>query len=189
MKVAVYPGSFDPMHIGHLAILRKLCGDGGFGAVYLVISPQNPFKDPEKAKSAQRRYEAALQAAGRHPELKIKVEDIELKMTPPNYTIRTLRALQAREPGNEFTLVIGADNIGDFPRWRCARKLLSGYDILVYPRPGYDAHAELAKLKEWCKKGHIRCRMSILDAPLVDVSSTQLRQALAEGKDISNYLM
>ena len=188
MKIAVYPGSFDPMHIGHLAILRKLCEDGGFGAVYLVISPQNPFKNPEKAKSAQKRYEDAVKAAARHPELKIKVEDIELKMTPPNYTIRTLRALQAREPGNEFTLVMGADNIADFPRWRCARKLLSGYDILVYPRPGYDAQADLAKLKEWCKKGHIRCRMSILDAPLVDISSTQLRQALATGQNVADLL-
>ena len=188
MKVAVYPGSFDPMHIGHLAILRKLCGDGGFGAVYLVVSPQNPFKDPEKAKSAQKRYEATVEAAGRHPELKIKVEDIELNMTPPNYTIRTLRALQAREPGNEFTLVMGADNIAAFPHWRCSRKLLTDFDILVYPRPGFDAQAELAKLKAWCKKGHVRCRMSILDAPLVDVSSTDIRQGLSEGKDVSAWL-
>lgn len=188
MKVAVYPGSFDPLHTGHLAILRKLSEDGAFDAVYLVISPQNPFKDPEKALNARQRVDAAKAALGRHPGLKARVEEIELEMPAPHYTIRTLRALQAREPGNEFTLVIGADNIAGLPRWRCSRQLISQYDILVYPRPGYNAEADLANLKSWCRRQHLGCRVSILDAPLVDVSSTQIRAALASGEDASNLL-
>lgn len=189
MKIAVYPGSFDPLHKGHLAIMQYLTGEGGFDAVYLVVSPQNPFKDPAKAANAQRRFEAAQAAVARHPGLKVKVDGIELGMTPPNFTIRTLEALRAREPGNSFALVMGADNLVGLPRWRCARRILSGYDIVVYPRRGYDARALLESLREHCRRSHTRCAVTIIDAPLVDISSTQIREAIAAGKDVSDLLM
>ena len=105
MRIAVYPGSFDPLHIGHLAILRHL--SGMFDLVYLVISPQNPFKDAAKADNARQRLEAAKAAVKRYPDLRVKVEDIEFGMPAPQYTIRTLDALRAREPQNQFTLVMG----------------------------------------------------------------------------------
>lgn len=189
MKIAVYPGSFDPLHKGHLAIMQYLTGEGGFDAVYLVVSPQNPFKDPAKAANAQRRFEAAQAAVARHPGLKVKVDGIELGMTPPNYTVRTLDALRQREPGNDFTLVMGADNLGGLPRWRCARRILSQYDIVVYPRPGFDSDALLEDLRRWCRRSHTRCAVKLIDAPLVDISSTQIRAALAAGKDVSNLVM
>ena len=189
MKVAVYPGSFDPLHIGHQAILEYLTGPGGFDYSYLIVSPQNPFKDPSKALNACRRYEAACGAVARHPELRVRVDDIELGMDPPNYTIRTLDALKAREPGNEFVLVIGADNIAGLPRWRSFRRLVSEFEIVVYPRPGYDAPALLADLRALCRRRHLRCPVTLINAPLVDISSTELRRALSEGRDISPWLM
>ena len=103
MRIAVYSGSFDPLHIGHQAIMEYLTRASGFDWVYLVISPQNPFKDPSKALSAERRYRAAIDAVRRHPELHVWVDNIELSMDPPHYTIRTLDALRRREPENEFT--------------------------------------------------------------------------------------
>ena len=100
MRIAVYAGSFDPLHIGHQAIMEYLTGCSSFDWVYLVISPQNPFKDPSKALSAERRYRDAIAAVRRHPQLHVWVDDIELSMDPPHYTIRTLDALRQREPGN-----------------------------------------------------------------------------------------
>ncbi len=189
MKIAVYPGSFDPLHIGHKAILEYLTEEGGYDCTYLIVSPQNPFKDPSKALNARKRYEAACEAVARHPELKVKVDDIELGMDPPNYTIRTLDALKAREPENDFTLVMGADNLEGLPRWRCSRRILSDYDVIVYPRRGYDSEALLEILREYCRKRHIRCQVTLINAPLVDMSSTTIRKALAKGKDMSGYLM
>ena len=189
MRVAVYPGSFDPLHVGHKAILEYLTGDGGFDCTYLIVSPQNPFKDPSKALNARRRYEAACEAVARHPSLRVKVDDIELGMDPPNYTIRTLDALKAREPGNDFTLVMGADNLAGLPRWRCVRRILSDYEIAVYPRPGFDSAALLEALREYCRRQHVRCHVTLINAPLVDISSTQIRKDLAHGRDVSSWLM
>ena len=147
MRIAVYPGSFDPLHIGHLAILEYLTTDAEFDMVYLIVSPQNPFKSPEKAANAAERYKAAAEAVGRHPELRVKVDDIELSMPAPQYTIRTLDALREREPGNEFSLVMGADNLGGLLRWKDA------------------------------------------GAPIVDISSTEIREREAAGDDMSGFLM
>ena len=118
MNIAVYSGSFNPLHIGHEAILRFLTREGLYDEVYLVVSPQSPFKDASQNESAVRRYAAAVEALRRHPDIRAKADDIELGMEPPCYTIRTLDALREREPGNDFTLVIGADNLESFPRWR-----------------------------------------------------------------------
>ena len=189
MKIAVYPGSFDPLHIGHKAILEYLNGEGGFDCTYLIVSPQNPFKDPSKALNARRRYKAACEAVARFPELRVRVDDIELGMDPPNYTIRTLDALKAREPENDFTLVMGADNLEGLPRWRCSKRILSDYEIVVYPRPGYDSEALLKVLHEHCRRRHLRCHVTLINAPMVDLSSTRIRRAMARGHDVSKWLM
>ena len=144
MRIAVYSGSFDPLHIGHQAIMEYLTRERTFDWVYLVISPQNPFKDPSKALSGERRYRAAIDAVRRHPELHVWVDNIELQMDPPHYTIRTLDALRRREPENEFTLVVGADNLENMLRWRDAPRILSEYGVAVYPRKGFD----LTKIRE-----------------------------------------
>jgi len=190
MKVAVYPGSFDPLHKGHLAIMEYLTDELGFDCVYLVISPQNPFKDPSKAANARKRYQDALAAAARYPELKVRVDDIELGIAPPNYTIKTLDALKLREPENEFALVMGADNLAGLSRWRCARRIITDYDIVVYPRRGFDSGQLLEDLLAWCRQCHIRCKgVHLIEAPLVNISSTEIRDARSKGKDVSDWLM
>ena len=108
MNIAVYSGSFNPLHKGHLAILRYLVGEGGYDCVYLIVSPKNPLKEGISAASGTDRFNAAVEAVKRHFSEKIKVDDIELTMPAPHYTIRTLDALREREPGNAFTLVMGA---------------------------------------------------------------------------------
>lgn len=186
MKIAVYSGSFNPLHIGHLAILRYLVKDASYDRVLLIVSPQSPFKDAESNLSGSARFEAARRAIARHPELRgVEASDIELTMEPPHYTIRTLDTLQAQFPGADITLVVGADNLESFPRWKDYKRILLEYGIAVYPRKGYHrGHLRARLLKE-----NPAYRIEILSAPLVTISSTEIREAIASGKDINKYLM
>ena len=212
MRIAVYSGSFDPLHIGHQAIMEYLTRDRGFDWVYLVISPQNPFKDPSKALSAERRYRAAIDAVRRHPELHVWVDNIELSMDPPHYTIRTLDALRRREPENEFTLVVGADNLANMLSWRDAPRILVEYGVAVYPRRGFDAEKIRQIIFEQVlvlpspysldaasvhdtpgtvgleDVDHL-CKIEIIDAPIIDISSTRIREGIAAGEDMSKWMM
>ena len=211
MRIAVYPGSFDPLHIGHLAIMERLAADPGVDGIYLVISPQNPFKDPSKAETAELRYRAAAEAVRRHPELPVRVDPIELEMPAPTYTIRTLDALKRREPDNDFTLVIGADNLQNIHRWRDAPRILGEYGVAVYPRTGYDMTQLRGMLLEECRHfpvpyvldasqgaapGQVSLEeldrlynIRLIDAPIVDISSTRIREMQEQGLDVSGYLM
>lgn len=185
MQIAVYSGSFDPLHIGHQAIMEHLTRDGGFDWVYLVVSPQNPFKDPSKAESALRRYRNAVDAVKRHPDLHVWVDDIELGMEPPHYTIRTLLALKEREPENDFTLVIGADNLAVFRGWRDYGRILKEFGIIVFPREGFD----MVALKDSLLAEDTAYRISLADAAEVDVSSTEIRDGEERGVDMSAFKM
>lgn len=200
MRIAVYSGSFDPLHIGHQAIMEYLTREKSFDWVYLVISPQNPFKDASKAANAEQRYRAAIAAVRRHPELHVWVDNIELSMDPPHYTIRTLDALRRREPDNDFTLVVGADNLENMLRWRDAPRILTEYGVAVYPRRGYELDAirriMYDKMREWDHSGSTVLenadrlfKIEIIDAPIVDISSTRIREGLAAGEDMSGWMM
>ena len=186
MRIAVYGGSFNPLHIGHLAIMKYLVGEGGFDCVYLIVSPKNPLKDGISSASGQARYEAATEAVNRHfHNREVKVDGIELTMPEPHYTIRTLDALREREPDNEFTMVMGADNLADIRRWRDYKKILTEYGAAVYPRSGYDLDA----VKEDLMREDASYRITILKAETVDISSTPIRNAIAAGEDPSAWLM
>lgn len=182
---AVYSGSFNPLHVGHLAILRRL--NALYERVLIVVSPVNPLKESATAADSVRRLEAAGEALGRHPELlpKTEVSDIEFRLPIPNYTISTLDALQKENPGDSFTLVIGGDQIADFRRWKDYRRILSVYGVAVFPREGFDTKA----IRQELLAEDPTYRIDLIDMPLVNVSSTYIRKALANGEDISNLLM
>ena len=212
-NIAVYSGSFNPLHIGHLAIIRHMIEVAGFDMVYLIVSPKNPLKDGISSDSGRERYMAAveaverrflrsgLSASGRNDnkeshsasgrndskavEARVKVDDIELNMPEPHYTIRTLDALKEREPDNRFTLVMGADNLADIRRWRDYTRILKEFGVAVFPREGHD----LTEIKQDLLKEDPAYMIQILDAGMVDISSTQIREAIARGEDISHCLM
>ncbi len=185
MNIAVYSGSFNPLHIGHLAIMKHMTDEAGYDYVYLVVSPKNPLKDGISSDSGRIRYEAAVEAVCRHPELKVWVDDIELEMPEPHYTIRTLDALQEREPENSFTLVMGADNLADIRRWKDYRRILKDYGVAVFPRNGF----ELKTVKAGLIDEDPEYRIRLLEAEMVDISSTIIRNAIASGEDASGWLM
>lgn len=186
MKTAVYSGSFNPLHTGHLAILRHLTGKGGYDCVRLIVSPKNPLKDGISSDSGPERYKAAIEAVSRHFQPgKVVVDDIELNMPEPHYTIRTLDALQTIHPEDTFTLVIGTDNLADIRRWKDYSRLLSEYGVLVYPRSGFDTEKEKTDLLNEDPSYMIE----ILDAEMIDISSTTIREGIAKGLDMSGWLM
>ena len=165
--------------------MERLTGEGGFDWVYLIVSPQNPFKSAENNLTARDRYKAAVEAVRRHPELRVWVDDIELGMEPPHYTIRTLDALREREPECDFTLIIGADNLVRFGNWKNHERILLEYGVAVFPREGFDMDFYIGKLKEENPDYRIRT----VEAPLVTISSTEIRDGLAAGRDMSDWLM
>ena len=185
--VAVYSGSFNPLHIGHLAIIRYMIEEAGFDMVYLIVSPKNPLKDGISSASGPERYHAAVEAVRRHPELygKVKVDDIELNMPEPHYSIRTLDALRKREPSSRFTIIMGADNLADIRRWRDYSRILKEFGTAVYPRRGFD----LTEIKQDLLEEDPAYKIKVMDAPMVDISSTYIREAAARGEDISDLLM
>ncbi|MGN0191889.1 MAG: nicotinate (nicotinamide) nucleotide adenylyltransferase [Candidatus Cryptobacteroides sp.] len=184
-QTAIYPGSFNPLHKGHLAILTRLLDD--FNSIQLIVSPRNPLKPTATPADALQRLEAARQAVSRHPELngKVTVSDIEFRIGEPNYTIRTLDTLKSEIPDSTLWLVIGGDQLSDFRRWKDYSRILLDHGICVFPRKGYDLPALAASLQEENPAYRIR----LMDMPLVDVSSTQIRNALAHGEDPSSLLM
>ena len=191
MKVAVYSGSFNPLHIGHLAIMKYMVEEAAFDMVYLIVSPKNPLKDGISSDSGMNRYNAAVEAVNRHFEDtegqtgKVLVDDIELTVPEPHYTIRTLDALREREPGNSFTFIMGADNLADIRRWKDYGRILREYGAAVYPREGIDLDAVKADLL----KEDAEFKITIVNAPMVDISSSEIREGVAAGKDMSSFLM
>ena len=219
--IAVYSGSFNPLHIGHLAIIRHLIEEADYDMIYLIVSPKNPLKDGISSASAADRYNAAIAAIIRHfaPKSevaecvddmpppargcltggktgvvgtsatsdfpKVMVDDIELTMPEPHYTIRTLDALREREPQNRFTLTIGADNLADIRRWRDYRRILKEYGVAVFPRTGFN----LEEIKSDLLSEDGSYRITLLKAEMVDISSTTIRNAIASGQDMSEWLM
>lgn len=215
MRIAVYSGSFNPLHIGHKAIMEYLTNEKKFDWVYLVVSPKNPLKNDIKAETGRDRYIAAIEAVKRHPELHVWVDDIELDMKPPHYTIKTLDALKRREPDNDFTLIIGADNLCNIHKWRDAPRILADYGVAVYPRRGYDMAKMKKVLMEECRRIPVPYvldanytqaaipegmrsleetferyyNIQLLDAPIYDISSTEIRENMEKGIDMSKWLM
>ena len=186
MNVAVYSGSFNPLHIGHLAIIKYMIEVAGFDMVYLIVSPKNPLKDSISSNSGIARFNAAVEAANRHfIGSRVHVDDIELTMPEPHYSISTLDALRSREPDNSFTFVMGADNLADIRRWKDYTRILTEFGVAVYPRTSFD----LETIRQDLLNENPAYKIDIINAPMVDISSTQIREAASRGEDISHLLM
>lgn len=168
MKIGIFGGTFDPIHIGHLRLADWFSRNAGLDMVWLMVSPRNPLKTGGAAPvSAQQRLEMVRLAVKDYPRL--RADDTEFSLPVPSYTITTLRTLAERHPDDDFTLIVGADNIMAFDRWKAPEELLSRFGVLVYPRPGYDLDP---------KKLPVGARMAE-GCPQTDISSTQIRQMLS----------
>ena len=160
-RTGIYGGSFNPIHTGHVSLARHLIREGLVDEVWLVVSPQNPFKADATLLDEQSRLALARLAVEHEPG--IEVSDVEMSLPRPSFMATTLRTLSARYPQRQFSLIIGADNWERFPQWHEAQWIRSHYPLIVFPRPG-------------CTLGRVPQGVQIARTPLLDISSTWLRQ-------------
>ncbi|MCL3849754.1 nicotinate-nucleotide adenylyltransferase [Parabacteroides sp. GYB001] len=174
-KTGIFSGSFNPVHIGHLALANWLCEFAGLDEVWFVITPHNPLKAKDELMDDRFRYKLVEASIAGYP--KFHVSDIEFSLPQPTYTIDTLRALERLYPEREFHFIMGADNWTLINRWKESETIIANYPILIYPRRGYEVKLDNSM-------PHIR----YVEAPQIEISSTFIRQSLRAGKDIRFFL-
>lgn len=177
MKIGLYFGSFNPIHIGHLVIANHLAEYSDLDQIWFVVTPHNPFKKKHSLLDDYQRLEMVYRATKEYT--KLKPCDIEFTLPQPNYTINTLTYLQEKHPDNEFSLIMGEDNLKSFHKWRNYKLILENHHIYVYPRISenkietqFDGH----------KKIHP------IDAPIMELSSTLIRNAIKLDKNVKPML-
>ena len=175
MKIGLFFGSFNPIHIGHLIIANYVAHYTFIDQVWLVVSPHNPLKSKGDLINMYDRLEMAKLATDKAE--KLNVSDVELKLPQPSYTIDTLIHLSERYPEHEFHLIMGSDNLLALKKWKNYEIILRDYKILVYPRPGFE-NAELASHPS----------VTITDTPQMEISSTFIRKGISRGKNVQFFI-
>ncbi len=176
MKIGIFGGSYNPIHTGHAIIANYIAQNCDFDAIWMLVSPQNPLKDGTKGASDYDRIRMVEMVSRRID--KVSTSAFEFTLNAPYYTYNTLCALSQKFPEHEFTLIIGADNWANFHRWEKHEQIAEQYQIMVYPRRGYEV-----EIPE-----HQRRNVHLVDAPMIELSSTEIRDAVAEQKNMSFYL-
>ncbi len=181
MKVGLFFGTFDPIHLGHLGVARWFLRETDLTEVWLVVSPLNPFKDAGKILGERERlHMAGLAIQG---ESGLRICDEEFQLPRPSRTIRTLEELRKKYPENEFVLLIGEDNLFDFHLWAEYQNILNGWEVWVYPREGKSPANHVV---DPSVAGHPHLRR--FDAPKISISSTEIRSAAGRLENVDNLL-
>ena len=172
--IGIFGGSFNPVHNGHIMLAQYLAQHSHLDEVWLTLSPQNPLKISNSLLDDNHRLAMLNLAIERYPLL--KVCDIELEMPRPSYTINTLDELSRRYPDYRFNIVIGGDNWNIIDRWKDYQRIINEYGVVIYPRPGYELSSTNYS------------NVVVVDAPLADISSTEIREAFANGKEARHLI-
>ena len=177
MKIGIFSGSFNPIHLGHTRLAAYIRQQAGLDEVWLMVSPNNPLKAASGLMDEKMRYHLAELATA---ELEgIRPSDFEFHLPKPSYTIHTLEQLTAAYPQHQFSLIIGSDNMAIFHKWKDWQRILALYPIIVYPREGDD----LAALKQLYPMMHV-----IEGAPLLNISATEIRAHLQDDTLLREWL-
>ena len=174
MKIGLYFGSFNPIHNGHLIIANYIVQNTDLDQVWLVISPQNPFKPNHGLLNEYHRLHLAKVAL--EGETKIKASDIEFRLPKPSYTVNTLAYLEEKYPTYEFAIIMGSDSYQNLDKWKNASVIQDRYSIYVYERPGFPVRRDLPT------------KLTVLSAPLLQISATQIREMISSGKSVRYFL-
>ena len=175
MKIGLFFGSFNPIHVGHLIIANLMVEASDLKKVWFVVSPQNPLKPAKGLLHEFDRFD--LVRAAVYDNYNLEVSDVEFHLPKPSYTIHTLVHLQEKHPDKEFRIIIGEDNLANFTRWKNYRQILDHYGLYVYPRPG----TQLSELRS-------HPNVTIVEAPLLDISATFIRERIRKGQSV-RYLV
>lgn len=177
MKIGLYFGTFNPIHIGHLTIANHLAEHSDLDQIWFVVTPQSPFKKKSSLLDNRQRYEMVYRATESY--LKLKPSDIEFGLKQPNYTIDTLIYLEEKFPDYEFALIMGEDNLKSFHKWKNYELILENYSVYVYPR--ISEGKTDTQFKDHPKIHHVA-------APIMELSSTFIRNSIKEGKNVRPML-
>ena len=174
MKIGLFFGSFNPLHLGHKIIASYIQEFSDLDKVSFVISPHNPEKQKKSLLDAYHRLMIIRMEIEDNP--KLEVSDIEFSMPQPSYTIDTLIRLEEKKPENKYAIIIGADNLQNFHKWKNYTEILKNYLVYVYPRPGFE-------IKQKHKNIHL-----VKNVPQMNISASFIRNCIKSGKNVS-YLM
>lgn len=170
MKIGLYFGSFNPVHIAHLIIANHVLNETDIEKVWFVVSPQNPFK--EESGLLNEFHRLHLVRVATEDDNRIRASDIEFNLPKPSYTVNTLAWLAEKHPDHEFCIIMGSDSFQNLHKWKNAEVIVRDHAIYVYRRPGFEP------------VNNIQAQLHILDAPLLQLSATQIRKYIREGKSI-----
>jgi nicotinate-nucleotide adenylyltransferase len=175
MKIGLFFGSFNPVHVGHLIIANHIVQHTELRKVWMVVSPQNPLKPKNTLAKDHDRLHLVRLAIGDNPSL--EASDIEFKLPQPSYTIDTLTYLKEKYPSKSFVLIMGGDNLATLQKWKNYEMILEHYEIYVYKRPNFEL-GELATHPS----------VTVIEAPMLEISATHIRNMIKDKKSIQ-YLV
>lgn len=170
MKIGLYFGSFNPVHNGHLIIANHILNETELEKVWFIVSPQNPFKSNSGLLNKYNRLH--LLRIATEDDNRIKISDIEFNLPTPSYTVVTLSHLQEKYPEHQFSIIMGSDSFQNLHKWKSYEVIIKNYQALVYRRPGFEI------------ENHVNAQLTIVDAPLLEISATKIRQLIKQGKSI-----
>ncbi|KGO85377.1 nicotinate-nucleotide adenylyltransferase [Flavobacterium rivuli WB 3.3-2 = DSM 21788] len=177
MKIGLYFGTFNPIHAGHLIIANHMAEYSGLDQIWLVVTPHNPLKKKSTLLDDHHRLQMVFLATEDYP--KLKPSDVEFRLPQPSYTVNTLAHLQEKFPMHEFSLIMGEDNLNSLHKWKNYEVLLQNHDIYVYPRINTEViNPDIAAA----------ARIHKVEAPVIEISSTFIRNSIKEGKNVRPLL-
>jgi nicotinate-nucleotide adenylyltransferase len=174
MKIGLYFGSFNPIHVGHLIIANHIISNADLDEIWFIVSPQNPFKKTNTLLNENHRLNLVRTAI--EGEEKLKASNVEFKLPKPSYTINTLAYLKEKYPNREFAIIMGSDSFQNLPKWKNPELIIKDHQLYIYPRPGFPINTDHG------------ATIKIVKAPLLEISSTHIRELIANGKSI-RYLV
>jgi nicotinate-nucleotide adenylyltransferase len=172
MRIGLYPGSFNPVHTGHMVIAGYMAEFAGLDEVWMVVSPRNPLKLTHDMLQDYHRLDLVKRAIGDNK--KIRASDVEFKLSKPSYTINTILHLKEKFPADEFVLIIGEDNLATFDKWKDYEEILNLCMVYVYPRLNVEK-----------TKFHVHPKIKLVkEVPVMEISATFIRESIKNKKDV-----
>ncbi len=177
-KTGLFFGSFNPIHIGHLILANYILENTDMDELWFVVSPQNPFKNKKSLLNDHNRLDMVQLAVRNYPNM--RASNIEFSLPVPSYTVDTLTYLKEKYPDHSFALIMGEDNLNSLHKWKNSEQLVSNHQIIVYPR----LFSEAKEDHPLSKHAHI----SVISAPVIELSATEIRNMIKEGKNVRPML-